>query len=179
MVWRRPPRTCWPTSEPALRTRPIPRFQSDLAQPGLRIPLTASATLFGEAVKLGKEPICLHTFGERFISVEEGRPAGPARRPLKAVDKKKIEADEGIVPWCPSRDNARPPGHRHHHRTMCITCHRAGAIGSVSSVLNARASASTWSSWVVPGKSRSSSRKARFHGARTISTCPASTWLAT
>ena len=33
------------------------RFQSDLVQPGLRIPLTASATLFGEAVRLGKELI--------------------------------------------------------------------------------------------------------------------------
>ncbi len=84
------------------------RFQSDLVQPGLRIPLTASATLFGEAVKLGKEPICLHTFGERFISVEEGRPAGPPRRPLKAVDKKKIETDEDFVSWRPSRETWSP-----------------------------------------------------------------------
>jgi hypothetical protein len=51
----------------------IARFGKHLKQPGLRIPLTADATLFDEAVKIGREVIWLHTFGERFA---EGRPHG-------------------------------------------------------------------------------------------------------
>ena len=41
------------------------RFQDDLAQPGLRIPLTAKKKLFANAVELGRTIIWLHTFGER------------------------------------------------------------------------------------------------------------------
>ncbi|MBU6166951.1 MAG: N-6 DNA methylase [Alphaproteobacteria bacterium] len=52
------------------------RFQADLVRPGLRVPLTADATLFAEAAALGREIIWLHSFGERFT---EGRPAGPPR----------------------------------------------------------------------------------------------------
>jgi Type ISP C-terminal specificity domain len=55
------------------------RFQSDLAQPGLRIPLTASAKLFGKAAEIGRTIIWLHTFGERFVDAKNGRPAQPPR----------------------------------------------------------------------------------------------------
>ncbi len=54
----------------------IARFHGHLKQPGLRIPVTAVASLFDEAVAIGREVIWLHTFGERFA---EGRPAGPPR----------------------------------------------------------------------------------------------------
>ena len=47
------------------------RFRANLKQPGLRIPITAERALFDEAVKLGREVVWLHTFGERF---GEGRP---------------------------------------------------------------------------------------------------------
>ena len=57
----------------------VMHFTADLLQPGLRIPLTADATLFCEAVALGCEVIWLHTFGERFISPRDGRPAGAPR----------------------------------------------------------------------------------------------------
>ncbi len=57
------------------------RFQPDLIQPGLRIPLTADASLFREAVQLGRRVIWLHTYGERFASPKEGRPKGPPRLP--------------------------------------------------------------------------------------------------
>jgi hypothetical protein len=57
------------------------RFRNDLVQPGLRIPITADAHLFAEAVELGREVIWLHTFGERFVSPQEGRPAGAPRLP--------------------------------------------------------------------------------------------------
>ena len=55
------------------------RFQDDLAQPGLRIPLTANDKLFTEAVELGRTIIWLHTFGERFADPKNGRPAQPPR----------------------------------------------------------------------------------------------------
>ncbi|WP_246206971.1 type ISP restriction/modification enzyme [Methylocystis heyeri] len=57
------------------------RFQSDLIRPGLRVPLTADAALFSEAVKLGKEVVWLHCYGERFSDPKAGRPAGPPRLP--------------------------------------------------------------------------------------------------
>ena len=55
------------------------RFQDDLAQPGLRIPLTASGKLFAKAVEIGRTIIWLHTFGERCVDSNSGRPAKPPR----------------------------------------------------------------------------------------------------
>jgi hypothetical protein len=55
------------------------RFQSDLAQPGLRIPITARPKLFANAVELGRRVIWLHTFGERFADPKANRPPGPPR----------------------------------------------------------------------------------------------------
>jgi hypothetical protein len=57
------------------------RFQDDLVQPGLRMPLTADSGLFAAATELGRTVIWLHTFGERFADVARGRPAGPPRLP--------------------------------------------------------------------------------------------------
>ncbi len=57
------------------------RFKDDLAQPGLRIPLTASAKLFAKAAELGRTVIWLHTFGERFADPKSGRPRQPPRLP--------------------------------------------------------------------------------------------------
>ncbi len=59
----------------------IDRFRSDLATPGLRIPLTASISVFFEAVELGRRIVWLHTFGERFTDATAGRPAGAPRLP--------------------------------------------------------------------------------------------------
>lgn len=57
------------------------RFQADLVRPGLRLPVTADAGLFGEAVALGREVIWLHCYGERFADAAAGRPAAPPRMP--------------------------------------------------------------------------------------------------
>jgi hypothetical protein len=57
------------------------RFQKDLAQPGLRIPLTAKPDLFTKAVKFGRRVIWLHTFGERFADAKADRAPGPPRLP--------------------------------------------------------------------------------------------------
>ncbi len=64
-------------AHPAFTTR----FIKDLKQPGLRVPLTADATLFIEAASLGREVIWLHCYGERFVDEAAGRPFGPPRLP--------------------------------------------------------------------------------------------------
>jgi hypothetical protein len=57
------------------------RFKADLVRPGLRVPMTADARLYDEAVALGREVAWLHCYGERFADPSEGRPAGPPRLP--------------------------------------------------------------------------------------------------
>src|SRR5262249_42647954 len=57
------------------------RIQKDLAQPGLRIRVTARPKLFTKAVELGRRVIWLHTFGERYVDPEADRPQGPPRLP--------------------------------------------------------------------------------------------------
>ena len=50
------------------------RFHDELAQPGVRIPLTAVPWLWREAVDIGRQVIWLHTFGERFTDESRERP---------------------------------------------------------------------------------------------------------
>jgi hypothetical protein len=54
-------------------------FRADLVRPGLRLPITAEAELFERAAALGREVIWLHTYGERMVDEDAGRPAGPPR----------------------------------------------------------------------------------------------------
>ena len=63
------------------------RFQKDLAQPGLRIPLTTAPKLFAKAVDLGRRVIWLHTFGERFADRKDDRPPGPPRLPKETAPR--------------------------------------------------------------------------------------------
>lgn len=63
------------------------RFAADLVQPGLRIPLTADAEIFGEAADVGREVIWLHTFGERFSDPAQGRPRSSPRLPPSAAPR--------------------------------------------------------------------------------------------
>jgi hypothetical protein len=63
------------------------RFQHDLAQPGLRIPLTAEPSLFAKAVELGRRVIWLHTFGERFADPKAKRPPGTPRLPKRRAPR--------------------------------------------------------------------------------------------
>lgn len=62
-------------------------FTDELTTPGIRVPVTADAGLWAEAVKLGEQVIWLHTYGDAFTGT--GRPAadirlpaGDARQPL-------------------------------------------------------------------------------------------------
>lgn len=74
------------------------RFQPDLVQPGLRIPLTADAGLFDEAVQIGRRVIWLHTYGERFTSAKEGRSKRSPRLPKEKSPR--IPAN-GAIPGTP------------------------------------------------------------------------------
>ncbi|MDQ6436526.1 type ISP restriction/modification enzyme [Mesorhizobium sp. LHD-90] len=74
------------------------RFQPDLVQPGLRVPLTADPALFNEAVGLGREVIWLHTYGERFADPAAGRPKGPPRMP---EGQRPFIPEDGGIPGAP------------------------------------------------------------------------------
>ena len=74
------------------------RFKSDLVRPGLRVPLTADANLFAEAVALGREVIWLHCFGERFSNPAANRPKQAPRLPKECAPT--IPAD-GAIPSAP------------------------------------------------------------------------------
>jgi hypothetical protein len=49
------------------------RFQKQLRQPGVRVPLTADLTLWNRAVPIGREILWLHTYGSRFDDPTVGR----------------------------------------------------------------------------------------------------------
>jgi hypothetical protein len=74
------------------------RFQADLVRPGLRLPISADAGLFREAVALGREVIWLHCYGERFADPTAGRPAGAPRLPPGEAP---VIPREGAIPGAP------------------------------------------------------------------------------
>ena len=71
------------------------RFRSALVQPGLRFPITTDATLFAEAIKIGREVIWLHCFGERFTDPEDGRPNSAPRMP---TGERPVIPKRGAIP---------------------------------------------------------------------------------
>lgn len=50
------------------------RFAAALERPGLRVPITADAGLWREAVAAGRELLWLHSFAERFVDPASDRP---------------------------------------------------------------------------------------------------------
>jgi Type ISP C-terminal specificity domain len=72
------------------------RFKDDLVRPGLRVPLTAAAELFAEAVAVGSEVVWLQCYGERFADPDAGRPKRPPRLPKEIAPY--ISADGAIPP---------------------------------------------------------------------------------
>jgi hypothetical protein len=70
------------------------RFQDDLSTPGLRVPITASFALFEQAIQMGRRVLWLHTFGERMIDTENGRPHQP---PRLAVDRRPSIPKDGLI----------------------------------------------------------------------------------
>lgn len=84
------------------------RFQKDLKRPGLRVPITADAGLFADAVAIGSEIVWLHTYGERFADPAAGRPAAAPRMAKGAAPKvsKAIAAADGGLPEAMEYDAA-------------------------------------------------------------------------
>lgn len=74
------------------------RFAEDLVRPGLRVPLTSDAALFGEAVALGREIVWLHTYGERFADPASGRPKQAPRLPKASAPTIPVD---GTIPGAP------------------------------------------------------------------------------
>jgi Type ISP C-terminal specificity domain/N-6 DNA Methylase len=52
------------------------RFRHELAEPGIRVPLSADPSLWDSAISLGRQVIWLHTYGTRYIDPAVGQPAG-------------------------------------------------------------------------------------------------------
>jgi hypothetical protein len=78
------------------------RFKADLVRPGLRVPITADAKLFAEAVALGSEVIWLHCYGERFVDPAANRPKHTPRLPKGSTPT--IPAG-GAIPSAPLPDS--------------------------------------------------------------------------
>ncbi len=91
------------------------RFNADLKQPGLRIPLTADVKLFTEAVTLGSEVIWLHCYGERFADPKADR---PKQVPRIAKGSAPFIPADGEIPSAPEllpdRIDYDPAKHRLH-----------------------------------------------------------------
>jgi hypothetical protein len=79
------------------------RYSEPLRVPGVRVPITADAGLFREAVCLGATSIWLYTFGERFTSDKEGRPRGAPRLPPVLRPYVPVESPIAASPdWMPN-----------------------------------------------------------------------------
>ncbi len=76
----------------------VQRFEGDLAAPGLRVPLTADAAIFDEAVQLGRRIVWLHTFGERWADAAAGQEHGPPRLP---AGRRPQVPEGGAIPSTP------------------------------------------------------------------------------
>ena len=90
------------------------KFQDDLSTPGLRIPITADANIFAEAVELGRTIVWLHTFGERMADAahpEKHRPASPPRLPTtrrpQVPQGGEISQDPALMPDAMNYDSAK------------------------------------------------------------------------
>lgn len=81
------------------------KFQADLTTPGLRIPITADPELFSTVADIGRRVIWLHSYGERMIDAQHGRPEGAPRAP--AGIRPSIPKDGAIAPHAPLPDELR------------------------------------------------------------------------
>ena len=145
------------------------RFRSDLVQPGLRFPMTADASLFAEAVEIGREVIWLHCFGERFADPGAGR---PNRAPRMPEGERPVIPKDGAIPTDPDRfpdrieygASASPP-ERSATATSTTCRERCGNTESRASRCSSSGSATAAST--APGPS--SATADRHHRSKTFS----------
>ncbi|MEV4142494.1 type ISP restriction/modification enzyme [Amycolatopsis sp. NPDC049691] len=82
-------------AHPAFTTR----FAADLKTPGIRVPLTRRPELWMEAVRIGREIVWLHTYGQRFVDASAGRrPGSPKMRAARPVVRVGIPDTEDGMP---------------------------------------------------------------------------------
>jgi hypothetical protein len=81
------------------------KFQDDLTTPGLRIPITADPSLFFAVADIGRRVVWLHSYGERMVDAEQGRPEGAPRAPVGL--RPGIPKDGAIAPHAPLPDELR------------------------------------------------------------------------
>ncbi|WP_159392421.1 type ISP restriction/modification enzyme [Streptomyces niveus] len=66
------------------------RFRADLEDPGVRVPLTGDAHLWGRSLHIGRRVLWLHTYGDRFADPADGRSREmlrlPSHRPRSVVE---------------------------------------------------------------------------------------------
>jgi predicted helicase len=77
------------------------RFQADLVQPGLRIPITAEATLFAKAIEIGREVVWLHCSCEGpTLPKDSAIPLDPANTPNEMhydPAKRRLHVGKGFI----------------------------------------------------------------------------------
>jgi hypothetical protein len=77
-------------------------FASDLAVPGIRVPLTADPQLFRRATTAGRRVLWLHSYGQRFCDPSDDRPKQPPRLPHdqapRIMGSAAIPGDSGHMP---------------------------------------------------------------------------------
>lgn len=76
------------------------RFASELAVPGIRVPLTADAGLWKRAVTLGEEMLWASTYAERYANQDSGRP--PADVLFDEGDPRQVRYVKPIQPGVPA-----------------------------------------------------------------------------
>jgi hypothetical protein len=86
------------------------RYADDLNSLGVRIPLTAGAELWHEAINVGRHVLWASTFGTRCVNSDQGRPPGTATnwwRPIHPEIKYAREVAPDVLPSTISYDSQR------------------------------------------------------------------------
>jgi hypothetical protein len=90
------------------------RFSDQLTTPGIRVPVTADAALWREAVNLGQWVLWCHTYGERFWDEDAGRRRGTVR--MAQGDERRPLCVEGV----PLAPEGMPVELRHDPETQTL-----------------------------------------------------------
>jgi hypothetical protein len=75
------------------------RFAQALADLEIRVPITASLSLWQEATELGKEVIWLHTYGEFFADEHNGRPRSSIDQCAVTLPRERMPRHVRMIPY--------------------------------------------------------------------------------
>ena len=102
------------------------RFRDDLSIPGIRIPLSADAWVWDQAITIGREVISLHTFATRYPD--------PAPYQLTAPQPAEHGGPRIVCP-IPYTPEEMPDSVHYDERTQTINIGRTGQVGPVKAVV--------------------------------------------